>query len=368
MTFCARPPIQARPRLSRPWRPMHDEIGAASRGRSQQFLRGRGRHAPHAVAARWQIAGLQQRAGQCLRRLWPGSLGGRPRTPPAAAIRCRPPGRPPGPGSPRRRPAGRCRPARGAPHLRATRRQQHAAGACFSTLLTMSPTSRLASRPRRPRRRMTSRSACCGAASSHDLGGRVGAMAHRTSSAHPRRSARPATARAGRHAACRSGSASCGRHRLELGVADDRQHAGQRQPAVPGQGQCHGLGPAVEVGVLGGQQQAGEGRGSWSMPPAQPARCRQQQDGDLGQADATNAGRRAPGTAAPGQQAQDRTARQHGNAQQASDVTRCSRASQPQPWGDPVSSRKRPTGRFHSSGPAAGAAHAFGSRTHRPQS
>ena len=43
---------------------------------------------------------------------------------------------------------------------------------------------------------------------------------------------------------------------LVLGVGDDRQHGRERHAAAPGELQRDGLGPDVELGVLGGEQDA----------------------------------------------------------------------------------------------------------------
>ena len=70
------------------------------------------------------------------------------------------------------------RPARAAPHARVARRTSTLQGAWATTLLTISPSSRLARKPRWPRRRMTIRSARALARLVDDLEIGFGTVAH----------------------------------------------------------------------------------------------------------------------------------------------------------------------------------------------
>jgi hypothetical protein len=262
MTFCATPPIQARPRLCGPWRASTMRSAPQHRLRGgQQFLV----HAAHAhftLRRQTRLAGLQQRCGQRL-------LGsGRASSLAATHTTCSGSrGRPPSPlawASRRRRHLRVHADQHGAaPQLRAARGQQHAAGAWASTLPTISPTSRLASKLRWPRRRSTirsagrSRAACTISAKGSGRGARAVAASRRrrgqacraAGCVRPaRRHARPAAARPSRIRGCSAPAA----RRAKAARARQRQR--------------HGLGAAVELGVLAGQQHALEVIGHLSAP------------------------------------------------------------------------------------------------------
>ena len=281
MTFCATPPIQARAR-----RVVAVARRCTSRSAPQALRRGdqlagaAGRRAPRRRRRHRALGACCSAAASACsaaRRARPRCGHAQPR---AAAARIRPPRPRPRasvpssgacgstPTSTRRRPHAARRAARPA------RCTAHAPPPCS----TISPTSRLARKPRWPRRRMTIRSARALARLVDDLAHRArrrGAPAARA----PRRPRAPARAAA---AALGGGlasalAASCGATRLVLRVADQRQHRGQRQLAALRQREGQRLGAGVEFGVFGGQQQAREERAPCSVPsasasPRRPAR------------------------------------------------------------------------------------------------